>query len=86
MKRPPQLFTIPAGSIARPCRGHSCREGVYDVKMPSGKVAPIHVNRDLHVECLPPSEPGSTTQHDGRGISHFIDCVDAKQFNTRGRR
>lgn len=81
MTRAPQLFTIPAGTPERPCRGHSCRESVYDVKMPSGKVAPIHVNRELHIECAPP-----TLTLDGRGISHFIDCVDAKQFSTRGRR
>lgn len=79
--RAPQLFTIPAGSIARPCRGRTCRESVYDVKMPTGRIAPIHVNRALHPECSAP-----TAEIHGRGISHFIDCPDAKQFSTRGRR
>lgn len=76
--KPPQLFTIRAGARPRPCRGRTCRESVYDVKMPSGKLAPIHVNRHLHAECVDP-----TSEREGRGINHFVDCVDAPQFNTR---
>jgi hypothetical protein len=80
MTRPPQLFTIPAGTRERPCRGRTCRESVYDVRMPSDKVAPIHVNPRLHPECRAPSDA-----YPGLGISHFIDCPDAKQF-ARGAR
>jgi hypothetical protein len=97
MTQPPHLFTVPAGTVARPCS--KCRQTVYDIpqKKDPAKTHPIRCTSYCHYrekgvvmqleECVPPSAPGDPTgPFDGRGFSHFIDCPEAKTFSKRPAR
>lgn len=67
---------IPAGSVARKCK--RCPDMIYDVDMPSGKVAPVSLK---HEEAN--IEP--TDQLDGVGVNHFANCPAAQSFKKKAK-
>jgi hypothetical protein len=87
--RAPVFVVVPAGTRCSRCRGPNCTATIYWVRDPStGRVSPI----DCDVEGgKRPSDTkdfgqldmltgGEAEVFDGRGVSHFANCVDADRF------
>lgn len=72
---PGPFFTVPAGTRVAECRG--CGERIFWIETPGGKRMPVDCDVEGGHE---PSEPQSTTQHDGSGVSHFATCPDHAKF------
>lgn len=74
-------YNVPAGTREAECRG--CGEPIYWITTPRGSKLPVDCDSvpGAHV----PSEARSTTQHDGRGVSHFQTCMKAADFSSKGR-
>lgn len=73
-ERQPQYFSIPAGTPPSECR--SCGQTVWWIETAAGRRMPVSVEVD---GAFAPSDRRSTTQHDGSGISHFVDCPSRDQ-------
>lgn len=74
--------TVPKGTRAATCQGHrkaggTCRATIYWIERPRvGKpgTARIPVDCDVDGGATPDS------MNDGKGVSHFTTCPDAKNF------
>lgn len=90
----PKLFTIPAGTRSAICRGEDCRKSIYFVMNPeTGRMIPL----DPDVEGgKRPSETKDVGQldmlsgdeapvYDGKGVSHFLTCLNADDFSRSPR-
>lgn len=86
-----RFVTVPAGSSPSLCRGPNCGATIYWVRNGYG-ATPV----DCDVEGgRRPSETKDTDQgdflsphgvadvHDGQGVNHFTNCVDAELFHKR---
>jgi hypothetical protein len=88
--RAPAWLTVPAGTRPTECRGRTCRALIYWIEHPrTGKPHPVDC--DVPGGEEPSRHSFSTEQgnvfsgefekaHDGRGLSHFASCPDAKAF------
>jgi len=72
-QRGPNWFAIPKGTAEARCR--SCQQVVYWIETRSGKRMPVSVK---YPGAFPPSN-----REDGTGISHFVDCPNAKMHRRR---
>lgn len=90
----PTMYAVPAGTRAATCRGETCGMTIYFTVNPAtGR--PVPINCDVPGGKRP-SESKDVGQldmltgeeapvYDGRGTSHFLDCVDADQFGRGAR-
>jgi hypothetical protein len=90
-----QFYPVPAGTPAARCKGPTCGATIYFITSPkSGRPLPIHCDVDGGRR---PSMTNDPTQsdlfdpagaevHDGKGVSHFTDCVDVDLFSRGGGR
>lgn len=74
-------YAVPAGTREAECRG--CGAPVYWIVTPKGAKMPVDC--DTVDGSHGPSDARSTTQHDGRGVSHFQTCEKVGQFSGKGR-
>ena len=82
MTRPPQFFAVPRTTQPRPCA--SCRATVYWIITEAGKRMPVDCNSARVLART--GEPGAvapTKDSEGRGISHFVTCVNAEMHRKR---
>lgn len=72
-------YDIPAGTVPTECRGKTCGATIYFIPSPKtpGKSIPISVEAD--------GAYGPDGREPGRGISHYQDCPDVKQFQKSGK-
>lgn len=83
-----QWFIVPAGSRSSSCRGPNCHVLIHWMKHPrTGKPHPIDctveggLQPSVHAgEALPSLFGDQIPAQDGRGVSHFDTCVDARRF------
>jgi hypothetical protein len=92
-KAGPRFFAVPAGTRPAYCRGQNCGKRIYFIHNPdTGRMLPVSCDVEGGRR---PSESkdrgqldmlvgGEAAVYDGRGVSHFTDCVDVETF-TRGR-
>jgi hypothetical protein len=83
--KPPTLYPIPANSRREHCKGEHCGMLVYWVE---GRKFPISadIDRGFHpnTDAPIPKELAALLQPgDGLGVSHFVNCPDAKTFSHR---
>lgn len=79
--KPPQLFTIPAGTKSSSCS--ACQAVIYRVgKQPLRAVQRCYYLAKRVTIDTPDAVPPSL-EKDGKGFSHFIDCPNAAQFRRK---
>lgn len=77
-----ELITVPKGSRGSQCRGPNCRKTIYWVerpKMRKGQPVPGQTAR-VPVDCDVDGGSSPDSLSEGRGVNHFTNCVDAKNF------
>lgn len=89
-----RFYDVPAGTKPTRCNGADCGRPMYWARNPTtGRAVPV----DCDVEGgRTPSVNTNADQmgmfgvdaevHDGRGVSHFLTCVNAAQFSGQGAR
>lgn len=86
------FYPVPAGTRVAQCRGLSCAKPIYFIRLRGkpyridcdvpGGLRPSLVAFDAQQMGLFANTTLAETPHDGRGISHFDTCADARQFRT----
>jgi hypothetical protein len=92
-ERAQKFFVVAAGSSSAKCKGETCGATIYFVRNPvTGR--PVPVSCDVEGGRRPSESKdvgqldafgGEADVHDGRGLSHFLDCPDADDFSRSPR-
>lgn len=90
----PRWYEVPADARPVTCRSAACGATMYFVATPYGTRVPVDCDVEGGRRPHPGSDPsqaglfddGQAPAQPGRGVSHYLTCLEPELFSRRGDR